>query len=311
LLLGAFLSSFCLRQDRIYTYTSDPLYPTMDVPITIYVNVLSEDILLPGQIIDTDSIVTAYTSLITSVSSNNTSSWQHIVNDGWSDISLEMTKENDSIYSFTIEDPVSFYDVNTTTEPVYRIAFIARGTSNGVVNQQTIDLFIDVFASEPPELISTQPLTPYATGSVVITFNSEACDSFTGYTDTLYAYTGLITTSSISDDDWKFILADWGENTYKTRLIQVSDSIYRFYEYPTIHHFYATGHSENIEKLAFIFRSKEDPYLESPVYYIDIMDTLTIENPNSDQISLPEASISMNINIFPIPTKDFIYIQPN
>ncbi len=307
MLTVALLSSFCIGQEGVYTYTSDPVYPAMDAPVTIYVNVLSEDVLSSGQTIDTDSIVTAYTGLITSLSAEPGNDWRNIVNTDWNDISFEMTKENDSVYSFTINDPTTFYSVDPSTKSVYRIAFIARGTSNGLIDGQTRNLYIEVFESEPTGLITTQPVEPYATESVVITLNSEQSEDILDYTDTLYAYTGLVTTSSTSDSDWKFILEDWEVNNSKTRMLQVSDSIYRYYIYPDIHGFYDTEEAENIEKMGFIFRTKEDPYQQTAELYIDVTDTLTIQAPEGFEIA--EANNIPGVEVYPNPAQDVIYIH--
>ncbi|MBN2524582.1 MAG: T9SS type A sorting domain-containing protein [Bacteroidales bacterium] len=307
MLTVALLSAFCIGQEGVYTYTSDPVYPTMAAPVTIYVNVLSEDVLNPAQTIDTDSTVTAYTGLITSLSAEPGNDWRNIVNTDWSDISLEMVKENDSIYSFTIADPTTFYGVDPSTKSVYRIAFIARGTSNGQVDGQTRNLYFEVFDSEPVGLLATQPAEPYASESVVITLNSEQSEDILGYTDTLYAYSGLVTTSSTSDSDWKFILEDWEVNNSKTRMLQVSDSIYRYYIYPDIHGFYDTEEAENIEKMGFIFRTKEDPYQQTPELYIDVTDTLTIQAPEGFETT--ETNIAPGIEVYPNPALDMIYIH--
>jgi len=307
MLTVALLSSFCIGQEGVYTYTSDPVYPTMDAPVTIYVNVLSEDVLNPAQTIDTDSTVTAYTGLITSLSAEPGNDWRNIVNTDWNNISFEMVKENDSIYSFTINDPTTFYGVDPSTKSVYKIAFIARGTSNGLIDGQTRNLYIEVFESEPTGLLATQPAEPYATESVVITFNSEQSEDITDYTDTLYAHTGLVTTSSTSDNDWKFVLEDWGVNNSKTRMLQVSDSIYRYYIYPDIHDFYDTELAENIEKMAFIFRTKADPYQQTASLYIDVTDTVTIQPPEAFEIA--EANNAPGVEVYPNPVLDMIYIH--
>ena len=287
-------------QDDVYTISSDPVYITMDASFTIYVNVLSEEVLSSGNTIDPDSLVTAYTGLITLESDNYTSSWQHVVNSDWNDISLEMTKENDSVFSYTIDDPSTFYNVDPEEEEVFRIAFIARGTSNGAVNGQTKDLFLEVYTNEPTEEIGVQPATPYADNKAVITFNSEICDCFTDYHDTIYAHTGLITSESTSNSDWRFVLADWGTNNNKTRLKQVNDSIYRYYIFPSIHQFYNTEYAENVEKLAFIFRSKEDPYMQTENIFVDVMDTITIVGPEF----LDDERALAGVSVYPNPASD-------
>ena len=287
-------------QDDVYTISSDPIYITMDAPFTVYVNVLSEDVLSSGNTIDPDSLVTAYTGLITLKSDDYTTSWKHVVNSSWNDISLEMTKENDSVFSYTIDDPSAFYNVDPDQEAVFRIAFIARGTSNGAIDGQTENLFFEVYAGEPTEEIAVQPSTPYADSKAVITFNSEVCDCFTDYHDTIYAHTGLITTESPTNNDWRFVLADWGTNNNKTRLMQVSDSIYRYYIFPSIHQFYGTENAENVEKLAFVFRSKADPYMQTGNLYVDVMDTITIEVPEF----LDNAKESAGVSVYPNPASD-------
>jgi hypothetical protein len=302
-----FISVYCNGQDTTTTCASDPLYPMMDSPITIYVNVTSDEVLNPGNTIDTDSVVTAYTGLITSESSEPVNDWKNKINDDWNDISLEMTKENDSVYSYTISDPSAFYGLGTETKSVYRIAFIARGTSNGAVSGQTKNLYFEIFESSPTALIAVQPADPYATESAVISVNTKQSTGLVDYSDTLYAHTGLITSGSSSDTDWRFILEDWGVNNNKTRLLQVSDSIYRYYIYPNMHNYYETEEAENIEKLAFVFRSKEDPYSQTSNQYVDVTDTLTITEPNF--VEDPYEFSVISAMVFPNPVTDVIYVR--
>jgi hypothetical protein len=286
----------------VNSVASDSIYPSMTADsITLYINILSPEVIKGTDTIDADSTVTLYTGLITLASGDYSSGWQHVANSAWDDLSYEMTKENDSVFSYTIHDPATFYGVDPEVEPVFRVAFIARGTSNGSIDKQTNDLFVEVFDTVTMDIVRTIPEEPYSTDKLVMDFNTQACPALVGYTDTLYAHTGLYTT--VSGTDWHFIIAEWGVNDAKSRLIQVSDSIYRFVEFPSIHQFYATGNAENIDSIALILRTKEEPFAQSENIYIPVTDTVTILD------GIISNTASTIVNAYPNPVSDEFIID--
>ena len=113
------------------------------------------------------------------------------------------------------------------------------------------------------------------TGEVTIIFNpNEGNKGMVGATK-CYAHTGLITSASSSDGDWKNVVEGWRSNTAKTQLTKdgtnwklVIPNIYEYYNCPT---------STEIKKLAFVFHdgpsgSKEGKTEDGKDIFVELAD---------------------------------------
>lgn len=122
---------------------------------------------------------------------------------------------------------------------------------------------VDVLApGEDPSslpLISANPadFTTDSTNDVVVRVNVKGT-AFDGknYTD-FHAHTGVITSESADDTDWKYVLTDsWEENSDKTTLVRYKDTgIYYLVITGGIQAYYEVPEGERVKKLAFVFRS--------------------------------------------------------
>ena len=123
-------------------------------------------------------------------------------------------------------------------------------------------------------LVGTDPafVTSETTTPVKILFNAEgtALDPAV-YKGEIYAHMGVITTASTSDGDWKYVLSGWGENLPTCKFTQNA-------EYPNIFEltmpegpraYYGVPASEEILKLAFVFRAAEPT---TGTTYIEVKD---------------------------------------
>ncbi|MBS4062864.1 MAG: T9SS type A sorting domain-containing protein [Bacteroidetes bacterium] len=116
-------------------------------------------------------------------------------------------------------------------------------------------LFLLTFSSHA-QLITADPPFPTDQQQVVITFNAaEGNAGLANYTGDVYAHTGVITSNSSSDSDWKYVVANWGVNIPKAKLVRVSANIYTLTIGPNIRAYYGVPANETILKLAFVFRS--------------------------------------------------------
>ncbi len=105
----------------------------------------------------------------------------------------------------------------------------------------------------------------YATenDSIIIYFDATQGDAgLEGFTGDVYAHTGVLTDSSTAPSDWKYVMADWGENYSDIKLTRDSEDHYHLViGKPRI--YYSNNHqglgaipsSEHILKLAFVFRN--------------------------------------------------------
>ena len=107
-----------------------------------------------------------------------------------------------------------------------------------------------VVVTEPPLPIDTQPVT-------VIFDATQGSGGLAGYTGDVYAHTGVITNLSTSGSDWKYVKTNWGENTPETKLTRIGQDLYSLQVNPSIRSYYGVPVSEQILKMAFVFRSSE------------------------------------------------------
>ncbi|NTW26478.1 MAG: alpha-amylase, partial [Lentimicrobium sp.] len=107
------------------------------------------------------------------------------------------------------------------------------------------------------QLIVTNPAFPAESGSVEITFNAALGNgALAGYTGDVYAHTGVITNLSTGPSDWKYVKSNWGQNTPATKLERIGTDLYKFVTSPNnIRQYYSVPASEQILKMAFVFRS--------------------------------------------------------
>ena len=138
-------------------------------------------------------------------------------------------------------------------------------------------LLLSVFALTAMAQVTTIPaiIQKGYTGEVTIIFNpNEGNKGMVGATK-CYAHTGLITSASSSDGDWKNVVEGWRSNTAKTQLTKdgtnwklVIPNIYEYYNVPT---------TTEIKKLAFVFHdgpsgSKEGKTEDGKDIFVELAD---------------------------------------
>ena len=115
-------------------------------------------------------------------------------------------------------------------------------------------------APEPGELplISTDPafVTEAMTEDITVILNTKgtAADGFTGE---LYAHTGVLTDKSTTTGDWKYVLAEWGNNIPECKLKRVEDNIWHYTIKGGVHSWYGVPEGETVTHIAFVFRSAD------------------------------------------------------
>ena len=138
-------------------------------------------------------------------------------------------------------------------------------------------LLLSVFALSAVAQVTTMPaiIQKGYDGEITIIFNpNEGNKGMTGATK-CYAHTGLITSASSSDGDWKNVVEGWRSNTAKTQLTKdgtnwklVIPNIYEYYNVPT---------TTEIKKIAFVFHdgaggSKEGKTAEGKDIFVELAD---------------------------------------
>lgn len=106
------------------------------------------------------------------------------------------------------------------------------------------------------QLIVVEPAFPTDVDEVVLTFNAaEGNGGLAGYTGDVYAHTGVITSNSTGSSDWKYVVSGWGVNIPKAKLTRIGTDLYTLSITPSIREYYGVPAGEQIQKMAFVFRS--------------------------------------------------------
>lgn len=98
---------------------------------------------------------------------------------------------------------------------------------------------------------------PWATPNddVTITFNAKLGNAaLAGFTGDVYAYTGVITTESSHDGDWKHVQSNWGTANPELKMTSLGNDLYSFSF--NIAMLYDLLPGEEVIKLAFLFHNE-------------------------------------------------------
>lgn len=163
-------------------------------------------------------------------------------------------------------------------------------------------LFLLSIISLEGQVITTDPIFPTEADSVKIIFNaSQGNSGLAGYSDEMWAHTGVLTDKSSSGTDWKYVVAGWSENTDKAKLISLGNDLWELNIGPSIREFYEVPDGEKIEKLAFVFRNSDGSLTGRDTgggdVYTDVYEqglNLTIVNPFKEfLLTDPDEEISI------------------
>ncbi|HAN17416.1 MAG: hypothetical protein A2X13_09040 [Bacteroidetes bacterium GWC2_33_15] len=159
-----------------------------------------------------------------------------------------------------------------------------------------------VFFQANSQVITADPEFPNATSSVIIYFDaSQGNQALKDFTGDVYAHTGLITSLSVDPGDWKYVIAEWSENTTKAKLTKISANLYQLSISPTIIDFYEVAEGEEVLKLAFVFRNSDGSKVAreadgGDIFYNVYPEGLNvnISSPTPDLILLPGEQITVS-----------------
>lgn len=127
-------------------------------------------------------------------------------------------------------------------------------------------------------------------GQITIIFNPNEGNKGMVGANQCYAHTGLITSASTNDGDWKNVVEQWRQNTSKTQLTKDGDNWKLVIS--NIYDFYGCPKSTEIKKLAFVFHdgpsgSKEGKTAESKDIFVELAE---VGLAASISTSMPEIS---------------------
>ena len=156
--------------------------------------------------------------------------------------------------------------------------------------------------------VTTSPAIPTALDEITITFD-EIGTELENYAGDLYAHTGVLTSASSDSDDWRYVIAEWGTNTEKAKLVKTATNTYEFKITPDISTFYNITEGETITHIALVFRSSDGSNQTRPNIFIEIFEAedlnIIFTEPNKEIFNLnetisitAEASLNSNLEIF-------------
>ncbi len=144
--------------------------------------------------------------------------------------------------------------------------------------------------------ITTDPQLPVSGQKVKITFDSSKESRLGYYTGELYTHTGLITDKSANNDDWKYVIGNWGDNSKQPKLTNKAGGIYELEITPDIKQYYAVSAGEKILKMAFVFRSSDSKQQTNNLYVTVYSEGLVIEitQPTGNSITALNQTITIS-----------------
>ncbi|MDR4987500.1 MAG: alpha-amylase family glycosyl hydrolase [Bacteroidales bacterium] len=184
---------------------------------------------------------------------------------------------------------VEYYLFSSVMEaPAEAIDLISIRTNdnNGSLYGFTVDQEID--CETQSGLISSVPAFPMEDEPVTIYFNAAFGNGgLFNFEGDVYAHTGVITNLSTGLTDWRYVMTAWGENTPETKMLRLEDNLYSL-SMDSPREFYGVPASEQIERLAFVFRSDEE---HPDGYYLEH------KNADGSDIFVGIYELSLNVKI--------------
>ena len=156
--------------------------------------------------------------------------------------------------------------------------------------------------------VTTVPTIPTASDAVTVTFDATGTE-LDGYTGTVYAHTGVLTSASSGNGDWKHVIGTWGDNATQPALTKTGTNTYQFTITPSITSYYGITSGETVTDLAFVFRSSDGTQQSRPDYFVTVyssgLNVLITSHSNNDVINLnttetitADASVAATIKIY-------------
>ena len=193
------------------------------------------------------------------------------------------------IFSSVFSNPASDTDLLT----------LRKNNNNGNNYSYTVDQVIE--CGSQLSLVSSEPVFPLESSALTIYFNAAFGNGgLLNYEGDVYAHAGVITNLSVNSTDWKYVKTQWGENTSETKLTRIDSNFYSI-TITNIRSYFGVPASEQIKKLAFVFRSD----IEQPGGYY-----LEHKNADGSDIMVDVYPLVLNVKILN-PSRKEPLVSPN
>jgi hypothetical protein len=283
-----------------------PTYPTVDDAVFVFINANAFVNPDNNTILNPASTFTAWSGLITSESEElNPGTWEYQVNSSWGNISgdaIKFDRLNDSVQYWAVPSIADKYGVDATDETVFRLLLIARDSLNNAVGHQTNNIAVDIYGSQPTSLLGVQPASPDAFKPMVLTYNNNSEGGIADYSDTLYTHSGVYIHGGTG---WNYDKSAWPNHDDASRCLQINDSVYRFFMFPSVREFYGVENSIKVDTVVIIFHNIAGN-AQSSTLFIPLADTTTPVIPDAIKEQFADNS---GIKVYPNPATDMLTID--
>ncbi|MCU0441969.1 MAG: alpha-amylase family glycosyl hydrolase [Bacteroidia bacterium] len=133
-------------------------------------------------------------------------------------------------------------------------------------------LLISCIIYTQAQVVSINPVIATADDTITVTFDATLGNAGLVGEQTVYAHTGLITSTSTSPSDWKYVQGNWGTDDARVKMTSIGNNKHTLRYH--IRSFYGLPQNVTALKLAFVFRnvngSKEGKNTDGSDIYIDL-----------------------------------------
>lgn len=145
------------------------------------------------------------------------------------------------------------------------------------------------------QIVSIDPAFPKRDEAVTFTYDASQGNGGLVDVDQVYMHTGLITNTSSSDSDWKFVVGNWGTDDARVKMSNIGNDMHQISF--VIDDFYGAPQDIEIEKLAFVFRNVDGSKEGKTAQLQDIfLDFNSDDGFNAQLISPTSSNIIANLN---------------
>lgn len=164
--------------------------------------------------------------------------------------------------------------------------------------------FLSVILYPGKSQVTTKPefISKNYNGEIEITFDPTQGNGGMIEASECYAHTGLITSESKNNEDWKYAPEKWLDKNPKYKMTK-DGGVWKLKITPNIHEYYECPESEEIKKLAFVFNDgieggKEGKTADGKDIFIDIVENgLNVKFNTPDGNRLVEINNSVDFNV--------------
>jgi len=168
---------------------------------------------------------------------------------------VEATEIEYYVFTTSVSTPTSDFDLITIN-----LDNNSGSNYSYTVNTPPVPLSCDGASG----VLTSEPVFPMHDGAVTITFDATRGNGqLLDYEGEIYAHTGLITSESQGNNDWQYVISDWGVNDTEFHFTEIDSVTYEL-SIDNIREFYGVPANEEIYKITMVIRAADPIAPENP-----------------------------------------------